>query len=211
MKLAPLWLVCALGAAPAHAEDPLTKDAAGEEIPRIEVIGEPEDLYRIPGSGEVLDRETLEAAHVLTVNEALRKIPGINARDEEGFGLRPNVGVRGLNPTRSTKVTLLEDGIPLSYAPYGDNASYYHPPIDRYERIDVLKGSGQLLYGPQTVGAVIGYVTPNPPEKPAGRLTLLGGNRDYLNFHGDYGWTWKKTGFLFDYLRKQGDGARDNV
>jgi Fe(3+) dicitrate transport protein len=113
----------------------------------------------------------------------LRKVAGIQVRDEEGFALRPNISIRGLNPTRSSKVLLLEDGIPLTYAPYGDNASYYHPPIDRFESIEVLKGSGQILYGPVTVGGVINYVTPNPPQRPSGHLTLTGGNRDYFNGH----------------------------
>jgi Fe(3+) dicitrate transport protein len=182
-------------------------DETDPDIPRIEVVGMREDLDRIPGSGEVLDAEALSAAHVLTVNEALRKIPGLNPRDEEGFGLRPNVGVRGLNPTRSTKVTLLEDGIPLSYAPYGDNASYYHPPIDRYERIDVLKGAGQLLYGPQTIGAVIGYVTPVPTEEPGGLISATLGTRDYFNGHVRLG----GKGLLLDYVRKQGNGARHSL
>jgi Fe(3+) dicitrate transport protein len=75
----------------------------------------------------------------------------------------------------------------------------------------VLKGSGQILYGPVTVGGVINYLTPNPPEEPAGSVTLLGGNRDYLNLHANYGWTWKRTGVLLDFLRKQGAGARENV
>ncbi|MCA1634220.1 MAG: TonB-dependent receptor, partial [Acidobacteria bacterium] len=128
-----------------------------------------------------------------------------------GFGLRPNIGIRGLNPTRSTKVLLLEDGIPLTYAPYGDNASYYHPPIDRFETVEILKGSGQILYGPQTVGGVINFITRNPPLKPAGSLTLVGGNRDYFNGHLGYGGTWGNTGLLFDYTRKQGEGARENL
>ncbi|MDO9371790.1 MAG: TonB-dependent siderophore receptor, partial [Gammaproteobacteria bacterium] len=181
------------------------------KAPTVQVIGTPEALERTPGSGEVLDKQTLEASRVFTTSEALRKLPGINVRDEEGFGLRPNIGIRGLNPTRSTKVTLLEDGVPLSYAPYGDNASYYHPPIDRYERIEVLKGAGQILYGPQTIGGVINYITPTPPATPGGSITLSGGNRDYLNGHVNYGGTWDGNGILFDYIRKQGDGARDNT
>ena len=120
-------------------------------------------VKRIPGSIELIDAPTLENSRVQTSSEALRKVSGLNLRDEEGFGLRPNIGIRGLNPTRSTKVLLLEDGIPLTYAPYGDNASYYHPPIDRFETIEVLKGSGQILYGPQTVGGVINYLTRTPP------------------------------------------------
>lgn len=174
------------------------------------IVDMPEAFTRIPGSVDILDRRALDASRVFTVNDALRKVTGVFAREEEGFGLRPNIGIRGLNPTRSTKVLLLEDGIPLTYAPYGDNASYYHPPVDRFESIEVIKGSGQILYGPMTIGGVINYITPNPPEKPRGALTLIGGNRDYLNGHLTYGGTWGGTGLLFDYMRKQGKGAREN-
>ena len=175
------------------------------------IAGTPETVERIPGSVEIIDEETLENSRAFTSTEALRKVTGVNVRDEEGFGLRPNIGIRGLDPTRSTKVLLLEDGIPLTYAPYGDNASYYHPPIDRFESIEVLKGSGQILYGPQTVGGVVNYITRTPPDKPSGSITLIGGNRSYFNGHINYGGTWGKTGLLFDYTRKQGEGARENV
>ncbi len=167
-----------------------------------------ETIERTPGSVEVIDPKTLEDSRAFTSSEVLRKVTGINVRDEEGFGLRPNIGIRGLNPTRSTKVLLLEDGIPLTYAPYGDNASYYHPPVERFESIEILKGSGQILYGPTTVGGVINYITPMPPLKSSGYVSLTGGNRDYLNGHINYGFTLGNTGLLFDYTRKQGEGAR---
>jgi Fe(3+) dicitrate transport protein len=173
------------------------------------IAGIPEVAERIPGSMDVLEREVLELSRVFTSSEALRKVSGVNVRDEEGFGLRPNIGIRGLNPTRSTKVLLLEDGIPLTYAPYGDNASYYHPPIDRFESVEVLKGSGQILYGPQTIGGVVNYITRTPPEKTSGSVTLVGGNRDYFNGHATLGGTYGNTGLLFDVTRKQGEGARD--
>lgn len=177
------------------------------ELPRVDVIGKPEDVYKIPGSATVVSEKELENSRVFTINEALRKVPGIHVRDEEGFGLRPNIGVRGLNPTRSTKITLLEDGIPLSYAPYGDNASYYHPPIDRYQRIEVLKGAGQIRFGPQTIGSVINYITPVPPREFSGSVAGALGNRDYRNGHVRLG----GKGLLLDFIHKQGDGARDNI
>ena len=176
-----------------------------------EIAGSHERLRRLPGSVDILDRETLEGSRVMTTSEALRKVAGVHVRDEEGFGLRPNIGIRGINPTRSTKVLLLEDGIPLTYAPYGDNASYYHPPIDRFERLEVLKGGAQIAYGPQTVAGVVNYLTPRPPSEPTGSLTVTGGNRDYFNGNGSYGATLGRTGFLVDYMRKQGDGARENL
>jgi Fe(3+) dicitrate transport protein len=175
------------------------------------LAGTPEAVERIPGAVEVISAETLETSRTFTSSEALRKASGVNVRDEEGFGLRPNIGIRGLNPTRSSKVLLLEDGLPLTYAPYGDNSSYYHPPIDRFETVEVLKGSGQILYGPTTVGGVVNYVTRNAPIKPSGFVTLTGGTRDYFNGHVNYGGTWGSTGLLFDYTRKQGEGARDNT
>ena len=175
------------------------------------LAGTPESLSDVPGSIERVDRQTLENARVFNFSEALRKISGVNVRDEEGFGLRPNIGIRGTNPTRSTKVLLLEDGLPLSYAPYGDNASYYHPPVERYESIEVLKGSGQIVYGPQTIAGVINYITPNPPLKPNFNLKLEGGNRSFFNGSAGFGGTFGKFGVLSNFTHKQGNGSRKNT
>jgi len=175
------------------------------------VLTSAEMAERIPGSIEIINAQVLENTRALTSTEVLRKFSGVNVRDEEGLGLRPNIGIRGLNPTRSTKVLLLEDGIPLTYAPYGDNASYYHPPIDRFESVEMLKGSGQILYGPQTIGGVVNYITPIPPSSREGSITLTGGNRSYFNGNLTYGDTFGNTGLLFGFTRKQGRGSRENI
>jgi Fe(3+) dicitrate transport protein len=175
-------------------------------MPRVDVVGR-RDLGLLPGSAYVLDARALETSRALTANEALRKLPGLTVRDEEGLGLRPNVGVRGLNPTRSTKTTLLEDGIPLAYAPYGDNASYYHPPVERFELVELLKGAGQIAFGPQTIGGLVNYVTPSPPTALGGFVSGALGDREYsvgrLRLGGHR--------MLLDYIRKGGDGARDHM
>jgi Fe(3+) dicitrate transport protein len=175
------------------------------------VIGDRINLDTIPGSGTVLDQSILEESHVFTVNEALRKVPGVFARDEEGFGLRPNLGIRGLNPTRSSKLLMLEDGIPLAYAPYGDNASYYHPPVTRFDRIEVLKGSSQILFGPQTLGGLVNYITPAVPSHLEGRLQASIGSEDYREIHGVVGDTIGSTGYLFNGTWKESDGTRQNM
>lgn len=201
------WLTLSLSlvAGSLHAQP--TPDTALYVMPRVDVVGEPQRLGGIPGSASVLDRRSLEMARVASVNEALRKLPGLAVRDEEGFGLRPNVGVRGLNPTRSTKTTLLEDGVPLSYAPYGDNASYYHPPIERYEFVELLKGTSQILFGPQTIGGSINYVTPVPPARPTGVFAATGGSRGYSVARARLG----GHRMLLHLTRKEGDGARDHM
>lgn len=195
------------------AADPSVEPPATEQVvPQIDVLGRKRKAWlNVPGSGFVLDAETLQKSIPFSTPEALRKVPGINALDEEGLGLRPNLGIRGLDPVRSRKVLLLEDGIPLTFAPYGDNASYYHPPIERMERIEVLKGSSQLVYGPQTVGGVINYITSKPPTTPGGFLRLALGNQNYVVGQGRAGGVWGDSGAVVDYMFKQGQGSRERT
>lgn len=184
-----------------------------EELSEVRVLASRERRAAQAGAASVVDAATLERSRVLTVNEALRKVPGVVARDEEGLGLRPNIGIRGLNPTRSTKVLLLEDGLPLAFAPYGDNASYYHPPIERFERIEVLKGASQIAFGPQTIGGVINYVTRAAPESFSGALQLRGGNRGLRDLQLRLGDRIERsdTGWQFGATHKRSAGARDNM
>ena len=185
--------------------------AATVSISASYLSGTAEALERTPGSLQKIDKTELELARVFNFAEALRKIAGVNIRSEEGFGLRPNISIRGSNPTRSRKVLLLEDGVPLSYAPYGDNSSYYHPPIERFESVEVLKGSGQIEYGPMTVAGVVNYITPNPTVEPVVSVKVIGGNRDYSNGALGYSQTFGGTGVLLNFTRKQGLGSRENI
>lgn len=185
----------------------LAEEMESVAMPVVKIIGSQAELLSIPSSATIIEQKELEESHVMTTNEALRKAPGVVVRDEEGMGMRPNIGIRGLNPTRSTKVLLLEDGIPVTYAPYGANESYYHPTVDRFSSIEVLKGASQIKYGPLTAGGVINYITPYAPENFGGHLSITAGNRDFLNTKLNVG----GKGFLFDYTHKEGDGVRDNT
>lgn len=189
--------------------------AANVSVISTQIAATLEEQARIPGSVEIIDARTLEISRPFNFNEALRKAPGVYTRDEEGFGLRPSISIRGLDPNRSAKVLLLEDGVPLGHAPYGDTDAYYHPPIERYNGIEILKGSSQIAHGPNTLSGAVNYLTPTPPDKFGGSLTLIGGNRNYFNGYGSIGFSFGEgageTGVIFDFLRKQGEGARENM
>lgn len=203
-----LALAAAIGtaiSAPASGADAGTAEAAD-----IVVIGTPERLMQISGSGAVVTSQDLARSRPFSVNDALRQVAGVFPRDEEGAGARPNIGIRGLNPTRSTKVLLLEDGIPLAFAPYGDNATYYHPPIERFERIEVLKGAAQVRFGPQTVGGVINYITPATPDELTARASVQGGSRDSFALDALVGGPLLGGSVLLHANHKQTAGARDN-
>jgi Fe(3+) dicitrate transport protein len=190
---------------PAIQEAPVHRDA------EMIIIGDPADLHHIPGSGIIIPEGAILEARPRDINELLRRIPGLHARDEEGFGLRPNIGVRGLNPTRSSKVLLLEDGVPFVIGPYGDNTTYFHPPVERFERIEVLKGAGQVLYGPNTVGGVFNYLTRPVPRGFEGEFTFAAGAPGYWKVHGVMGSGNETGGVQVDFLHKEADGRADRI
>lgn len=209
--LATTAAIFAAPAALAQSEEPLPMS---EEEQRsradIVVVGTVDHAVALPGSASVVSQEDLERSRAFTVLEALRQVPGLFARDEEGVGIRPNIGVRGLTPIRSTKLLLLEDGIPFGYAPYGDNAAYFHPPLSRFERIEVLRGAAQIRFGPQTIGGVINYITPDAPERLSGRLSGAIGNWGYRELDAMVGGPALGGGLLGHATYRVSDGNRDN-
>ncbi|MCI0450509.1 MAG: TonB-dependent receptor plug domain-containing protein [Chlorobi bacterium] len=178
------------------------------ELPQIDIIGRRQGLInRIPGSIYRIGNEQLKLISPISGNEVFKRAAGINVVDEEGMGLRLNLGIRGLDPDRSRTILVLEDGIPVSIAPYGEPEMYYTPPIDKMSGIEVLKGSGSILFGPQTIAGVINYLTTDPPQSSTASLTLKGGQDGIFFGKLGYGTTHGNVGFLLNAFRKQGDNV----
>lgn len=144
---------------------------------RTRMVGDPLNLNSIPGSAHFLSLQDLDAERLAfdNVHEMLRRIPGVNIQDEEGYGLRPNIGMRGTGVERSSKITLMEDGILIAPAPYAAPAAYYFPVAARMEGIEVRKGSSQVRYGPRTIGGAVNLVSASIPDRPSFRLDTQGG------------------------------------
>jgi Fe(3+) dicitrate transport protein len=144
-----------------YAHSPLM--AKEIELPSINVIDRQEGgASSIPGAIDIISPEEMEMIQPASLQDALKTVPGVNARDEEGYGAIPNIGIRGLSPNRSTKVLILEDGAPIQPSLFLSNASYYSPPVERISSIEVLKGATGLRYGPNTIGGVINYQSKTP-------------------------------------------------
>ncbi len=141
-------------------------------------------------------------------SELLRRVPGLQVRQEDPMGLRLNLGVRGLSPIRSRLILMEEDGVPVVVSPYGEPELYYTTAVERVQRLDVIKGSDVLGYGPQTVGAVIELHTWGPTEHPAWYLASQVGSRGYGELVGRYSNTSNDVGYVVQVVRKSGDGYR---
>lgn len=127
----------------------------------------PEAAKKHPGARTVLQEEALGGA-ARTLDDVLRPVTGITVLDESGTGILPNIGVRGLNPLRSEQVLLLQDGMPMTLAPYGQTgASLFPLTLQAVEAIDVARGGVAVHYGPNNVGGVINFITRRIPVKPA--------------------------------------------
>lgn len=177
------------------------------EVPQLTIIASRNQLFtKIPGSADFVSQSELKLLNPINGNEAFRRISGVHVVEEEGLGLRANIGIRGLDPDRSRNVLILEDGVPIALNPYGEPDAYYTPAIERMAGVEVLKGSGQILYGPRTIGGVINYITANPPEEETLSLKLRGGENGYFSGLLGYGNTFGNTGVQFNLLRKQVDG-----
>lgn len=176
------------------------------DMPGITLIGQqPERLARIPGSAAVITEQQIMETAPLSGHEVFRRIPGIHAVEQDGLGLRTNIGVRGLDPSVSRSVLVLEDGIPVALAPYGEPEMYYTPSMDRMAGLEVVKGSGSILFGPQTFGGVVNFITADPPPVPTASINLRGGEGGFFTSRLSYGNTVGNTGVQVTYLRRQGD------
>lgn len=176
-------------------------------MPQIEVLGLPERLLRLPGSASIIGLQSIRQTSPVSGNEVFRKVTGLNIVDEEGLGMRANIGIRGLDPDRSRTVLVMEDGIPVALTPYGEPELYYTPSIDRMSGIEVLKGSGSILFGPQTIGGVINYLSANPPPIPTTEAVLRGGQNSFFIGRFSHGSTIGNSGYIVTYLRKSGKGV----
>ncbi|HYQ41131.1 MAG TPA: TonB-dependent receptor [Polyangiaceae bacterium] len=195
-------------AAPTEAAS--AQEATPDVVHEVTVRGNKADaLKRASGSGTTIGQREIKNAQPESTGELLRRVPGLQLRTEDPMGLRLNLGVRGLSPTRSRLILMEEDGVPVVVSPYGEPELYYTPIVERIERLDVIKGSDVLRYGPQTVGAVVQLHTFEPTIKPAWYVASQVGSQAYGAVQARYSGTTGDVGYVAQVVRKSGDGYRN--
>ncbi len=195
----PLCLLCAAAA---------TAQEYSIQMESIQIIGTREDARAIPGSGAVIEERQIRIEAASDINQLLKTIPGTYIREEEGLGLRPNIGIRAATSERSGKVTLMEDGVLIAPAPYADPAAYYFPTVMRLKSVEVLKGAPLLRHGPQTTGGVINLISTPIPETRSGEVTAIVGQNSSRDLSAYYGGRGGNFGWLVETVQRSGDGFK---
>ena len=184
------------------------------ELPEITVsretlTGGSQFLTEIPGAAHYISQKDLNEFNYSDVNRILRNVPGINLQEEDGFGLRPNIGMRGTGVERSSKITLMEDGVLAAPAPYASPAAYYFPTSGRMQGIEVRKGSSQIKYGPYTTGGAINFISTQIPSDFSARVNLLGGNFGRRIAQASIGQSFQYGGFVLETYQQTATGFKE--
>ncbi len=160
------------------------------------------------GSAYYLSPKELQKFSFTDINKALRTVPGVSLYEEDGFGLRPNISLRGTSPERSSKITVMEDGVLIAPAPYSASSAYYFPTIARMEAVEVLKGSSQVQYGPFTTGGAINMISSQIPTDFSGSVRASYGSFNSNQLHAKVGGNHKNIGYFIEYLNYGSEGFK---
>ncbi len=158
-----------------------------EAEPIVVTAGRMEQLLQeVPASVSVIGQTTLEYRNAVTVDDALRYVPGVHMTQTQ-VDIR---GSSGYSFGVGTRVLILIDGIPLITGDTGE-INWESIPVSQIERIEIVKGAASALYGSSALGGVINIITRSSGrssgERPETRVRMYGGIYDLPKYQS---WKW---------------------
>lgn len=180
-------LVIAVSLASISGHGYAAEEAANSRLEEVTIIGSQAQARRITGSAHYIGSDQLEEFSYSDIQRIAREVPGVSLQVEDGYGLRPNISIRGVATERSGRITLLEDNVLIAPAPYSAPSAYYFPTIGRMSAIEVLKGPAAITQGPYTIGGALNMVSTPIPEEMSGNLMTEFSQDSTSRIHAYYG------------------------
>jgi Fe(3+) dicitrate transport protein len=181
---------------------------SSKAIDTVTIIGRKTDVADIPGSAHVVDSEELAEFAQSDILRVLRSVPGVYVQEEEGFGLRPNIGIRGSGLDRSARIALLEDGVLIAPAPYAASSAYYFPTQRRMSAVEVLKGPASVAVGPRTTGGAMNMISTPIPDALAASADIRLGDYSTTDAHVNVGSRGERFSWLLETVQAKSDGFK---
>ncbi len=154
----------------------------------------------------------------MTINKAANrsrqvyaKVSGLNIWESDGAGVQLGIGGRGLSPSRNSNFNTRQNGYDISADALGYPESYYTPPIEAIERIEIVRGAASLQYGTQFGGMLNFKFKEGPRNKKfqfITRQTL--GSFGFINSFNSLGGTLGRVNYYGFYQYKGSKGWRPN-
>jgi len=206
MHRSNLLLTLAIAAASTSLVNAQKQDVS---INEVTIIGSQERAQRIAGSAHYIGTEKLQQFAYSDIQRIAREVPGVSIQIEDGYGLRPNIGIRGVATERSGRITLLEDNVLIAPAPYSAPSAYYFPTVGRLSAIEVVKGPAAITQGPYTIGGALNMVSTPIPTEMSGNVVTEAGEDATYRVHATYGGrTDSGFGFLLETHQWRSDGVQ---
>ncbi len=165
-------------------------------------------LRSVRPSSVVSESELKQFNHT-DIHRVVSRIPGVYVQEEDGLGLRPNIGIRGTGLERMEKLNVMEDGIIIAPAPYASPAAYYSPTMGRMQGLEVRKGSTQIKHGPFTTGGSLNYISTAIPSSSLNSVDFMAGSFGKTVLHVKSGNTMGQWGYLFEVYNDMTDGFKE--
>jgi len=165
-------------------------------------------LRSVRPSSVVSESELRQFNHT-DIHRVVSRIPGVYVQEEDGLGLRPNIGIRGTGLERMEKLNVMEDGIIIAPAPYASPAAYYSPTMGRMQGLEIRKGSTQIKHGPFTTGGSLNYISTAIPSSSHNSVDFMVGSFGKTVLHVKSGNTMGQWGYLFEVYNDMTDGFKE--
>lgn len=149
-----------------------------------------ERIEKIPANVTVIDQEDIKNSNAKNVTDLLRSEQGIVVRDLLANGKSAQVDLRGFGETAPYNNLVLVDGRRVNEIDLS-GVDWTQIPLDEIERIEIVRGTGTVLYGDNAVGGVINLITKTPSDRFAASAGAIAGsysrNKDYVSISGGHG------------------------
>ena len=164
----------------------------------------------LPSSITVITRTAIEQSDALNVPELISEVPGVTVNGTVGDGSTLNISLRGVNPSRTNKILIMVNGVPMNNGWSGTAWWRDLPSPNQIERIEIIKGPVSALYGGYGIGGSINIITRRSPIKPETTVeTSFGSNSERSIGIETGGNIAEKFSYQMGVNHRAGDGYRD--
>lgn len=167
------------------------------------------EIEKVPASITVITQEEIKNSNAGSIPDLLSSGEGIVVRNLIGNGKSAQVDLRGYGETGPYNTLVLVDGRRVNAIDLS-GVDWTQIPVDQVERIEIVRGTGTVLYGDNAVGGVINIITKTPSKGFAAKSGVTFGSYGHKRLEASASGGYDKIATSINASYDTTDGYRDN-